>query len=89
MNRWNTAEKTLVTGLVAIILFIALVTANAVFSRATVTSEVYTASYSYCAQWQSAYKSQSCVRYATGYEQRQNTRVEGLFWNYDSYKVVR
>ena len=89
MGRWNTAEKTLVTALVILITFIAVVAVNAVFGRATVTGPVYTASYSYCAQWQSAYKTQTCVRYATGHEQRQNTRVEGLFWDYDSYTVVR
>lgn len=89
MGRWNTAEKTLVAALVAIISFIAVVTVNAVFGTATVKGEVYTATYSYCAQWQAAYKSQTCVRYATGKEQRQNTRVEGLFWDYDSYTVVR
>lgn len=89
MGRWNTAEKTLVAGLVVLITFIAVVAVNAVFGRATVVGEVYTASYSYCAQWQSAYKSQTCVRYATGHERRQNTRVEGLFWDYDSYTVVR
>ena len=89
MGRWNTAEKTLVAGLVTIITFIALVTVNCVFGTATVKGEVYTATYSYCAQWQSAYKSQTCVRYATGHELRQNTRVQGLFWDYDSYKVVR
>lgn len=89
MARWNTAEKTIVASMAAIIAFIAVVSVNAVFGTATPQGKVYTASFSYCAQWQSAYKSQTCVRYATGHEQRQNTRVEGLFWNYDSYKVVR
>ena len=89
MGKWNQAEKTIVASLTAIILFIVVVMVNAVFGHATPRGEVYTASYSYCAQWQSAYKSQTCVRYATGHEQRQNTRVQGLFWDYDSYKVVR
>ena len=89
MGRWNTAEKTLVTALVLLITFLVVVAVNAIFGTATPKGEVYTASYSYCAQWQSAYKSQTCVRYATGHAQRQNTRVQGLFWDYDSYKVVR
>ena len=89
MTRWNTAEKTLVAALVAIIAFIAVVTVNSVFGTRTAYGEVYTASYSYCAQWQSAYKSQTCVRYATGHERRQNAHVQGLFWDYDSYNVVR
>ena len=89
MGSWNTAEKTLVTALVLLITFLVVVAVNAVFGTATPKGEVYTYSFSYCAQWTNAYKSQTCVRYATGHEQRQNTRVQGLFWDYDSYKVVR
>ena len=89
MYHLDRTEKTFVAGLAILILFLALVMINAVFGTATAYGEVYTASYSYCAQTNYGPKGiSSCVRYATATEQRQNTRVNGLLWNYDSYRVV-
>ncbi len=89
MTRWTQAEKTLVSMLSAIVLFIIVVMINAFSSVVVERGTEHTASYSYCAQWQAAYKSQTCVRYATGTERRIPVKREGILWNYESYEVVR
>jgi hypothetical protein len=72
-----------------IVLFITVVMVNAFSSVVVERGVEYTASYSYCAQWQAAYKSQQCVRYASGTERRVPVKREGILWNYETYEIVR
>lgn len=63
--------------------------ANEVCGTSEPVGEVYTASYSYCGQYAGSGGTRHCSLWLTGTEKRQNTRVTGLFFNVDSYKVVR
>lgn len=88
--RLTNPEKTILGSMAAISVIIAVILINAVLGTVVERGEVYTASYNYCAQWQATVKAQqTCIRYATGHEQRRNTRVIGPLWNYESYEVVR
>ena len=92
MNKWSRDEKVLVGG-IALIAILALGSVIAMIINCATAHEIgreapAKVAYSYCAQWQSAYKSQSCARYATGYETRVVIHKSGIWWNYDTYKVV-
>lgn len=93
MSKWSRDEKVLVGG-IALIGATALGLLSAMIINCATSEEINReapakVAYSYCAQWQSAYKSKSCARYATGYETRVVIHNRGIWWDYDSYIVVR
>ena len=93
MSKWTRDEKVLVGG-IAVIAALALGSLTAVIINCATSEEISReapakVSYNYCAQWQSAYRSQYCARYATGYETRVVIHKRGIWWDYDTYKVVQ
>lgn len=63
--------------------------ANEYFGTSEPYGEVYTASYSYCGQYAGVGGTRHCSLWLTGTEKRQNTHINGLLFDVDSYKVVR
>ena len=61
---------------------------NEVFGTYEVVSEPYTVSYSYCGAWAGSGGTHHCSDWRVGTERRVNTKVHGLFFEKDSYKVV-
>jgi len=61
---------------------------NDVFGTYEVVGEPYTVSYSYCGRWTGAGGQSHCADWKVGHERRVNTKVHGLFFDKDSYKVV-
>lgn len=93
MSKWERDEKVLVGG-IALIGATALGLLSAMIINCATSEEISReapakVAYNYCAQWQSAYKSQSCARYATGYETRIVKHMRGGLWDYDTYEAVR
>lgn len=93
MAKWSKDEKVLVGG-IAVIAALALgsliaMTINMATSEEISREAPAKVGYNYCAQWQAAYKSQTCVRYATGHETRIVKHMRGSMWDYDTYEVVR
>lgn len=93
MSKWKRDEKVLVGG-IAVIAALALGSLIAMIINGVTSEEISReapakVAFNYCAQWQSAYKSQTCARYATGYETRIVIHKQGSLWNYDTYEVVR
>ena len=93
MSKWERDEKVLVGG-IALIGATALGLLSAMIINMATSEEIgreapAKVAYSYCAQWQSAYKSQICARCATGYETRIVKHMRGSLWDYDTYEVVR
>lgn len=93
MSKWKRDEKVLVGGLslIAALCFGALIAAtiNALCGEEVGRDAPKDFPYSYCAQWQSAYKSQTCVRYGYAIEKRVIIHKHGLWWDYDTYIVVQ
>lgn len=93
MSKWKRDEKVLVGGLAVIATF-ALGSLFAMIVNSATAEEIgreapAPVSFSYCAQWQAAYKSQTCARYAKGTETRIVIHKRGIWWDYDTYEVVR
>jgi hypothetical protein len=92
-SKWKLNEKALMGGLVVIaVLSLGSLIATAINCATSVEisrEAPARVAYSYCAQWQSAYKSQTCVRYATGHETRIVKHMRGGMWDYDTYEVAR
>lgn len=88
MSKWTRDEKIFLSGLISIVVVITTLMINCVFSSVISSGEVYEYHYTHCVQWQSAYKSQQCVRYVPAKELRRDVQKKGLFWNYQSYEIV-
>ena len=93
VSKWRRDEK-IAVGVVALISATALGLLSAMVINVATAEEIgreapAKVAYNYCAQWQSAYKRQTCARYATGYETRIVKHMRGSLWDYDTYEVVR
>jgi hypothetical protein len=89
MSKWSKDEKVLVGGLCAIITTLVLIAVNCATSTEISREAPAATSFSYCAQWTAAYKSQTCIRYAAGTEVRIVKHMDGILFDYDTYEVVR
>ena len=93
MSKWKRDEKDLVGG-IAVIAALALGSLTAMIINVASSEEIgreapAKVAYQHCAQWTNGYKSQYCSRYATGYETRVVIHKRGIWWDYDTYKVVQ
>lgn len=62
---------------------------NDIAGEATDTGTPYTATYSYCAVTTYTKFGSTCSVWNTGTEVRVNTHVKGMWFDHDSYRVVR
>jgi hypothetical protein len=93
MRKWSKDEKTLLGGIALIgvltIGFFGAVIFNGVTAEEISREAPAKVAYNYCAQWTPGPKSQTCARYATGYETRIVIHKRGSLWDYETYEVVR
>ena len=71
-------------------LAIATVAVNELAGTERVVGDPYEVSYTYCKVTTYGTKGvNTCSQYATGYETRIKTEINGLFYNTTGYKVIR
>lgn len=92
MDKWSRGEKVML-GAAILINGILLGALSAILINYATADEISREApakvkYVYCAEYQFASKSQTCVRYATGYETRVVKRMSGWLWDYNGYEVV-
>lgn len=99
MGKWSRDEKVLVfmltlvavlsLGIVLSLGMWAAMKINYAFSEEIGREAPAKVEYVRCAEWQSGYKRQHCVRYVTSYETRAVIHHSGIWWDYDTYIVVQ
>lgn len=91
-NSWyNTTMITLkyiLSGILALVAFVALCIVNQAYGTSEPVGEVYKYSYSYCGGYAGSGGTRHCTLWLPAHEYRQNVRVHGVFFDTDSYKVV-
>ena len=81
--------KIIVGAVILTILGVAACVVNEVGGTAVEVGEPYKATYTYCNAWSGVGGTRHCSLYLTGTETRVKTEVKGLWWNTESYHVVR
>lgn len=79
----------LLTPATALAVFLGAAILNDVYGTSTTVGEPYTESFSYCGAYTGVGGTRHCSLWLAGTETRINTKVNGLFWDRDGYKVVR
>ncbi len=81
-------KTVIITAITVFVGFVGTVLINGVYGNATTVGEPYTVSFSYCGSYAGVGGTRHCNLWLVGHERRINTKVQGLIWDYDSYKLV-
>lgn len=68
--------------------FITAAVVNDVCGSYETVGDSYVESFSYCGAYAGVGGTRHCSMWLVGHERRVNTKVHGLIWDHDSYKVV-